>query len=244
LSISRFGSGTKLSTGLHELLDRLGAELAGVALERLQRRAADDRRVVAREVVLREQLAHFELDEIEELLVLDHVDLVHEDDDGGHADLTGEQDVLAGLRHGAVGRRDDEDRAVHLRRAGDHVLDVVGVAGAIDVGVVALVRLVLDVRGRDGDAAFALFGRLVDLIERHEVAEALRGLRLRDRRGERGLPVVDVTDRPHVDVGLLPLELRLAHEILPPSPVYYPACEIGPPPWRIASGPTPFGTGS
>jgi hypothetical protein len=25
--------------------------------------------------------------------------------------------------------RDDEDRAVHLRRAGDHVLHVVGVAG-------------------------------------------------------------------------------------------------------------------
>ena len=34
--------------------------------------------------------------------------------------------------------RHDQDRAVHLRRAGDHVLDVVGVAGAIDVRVVAL----------------------------------------------------------------------------------------------------------
>jgi hypothetical protein len=45
-----------------------------------------------------------------------------------HADLAGEQDVLAGLRHRAVGRRDHEDRAVHLRRARDHVLHVVGVA--------------------------------------------------------------------------------------------------------------------
>jgi len=39
---------------------------------------------------------------------------------------------------GAVGRGDDQDRAVHLGGAGDHVLDVVGVAGAVDVGVVAV----------------------------------------------------------------------------------------------------------
>ena len=51
----------------------------------------------------------------------------------------------------AVERADHQDRAVHLRRAGDHVLDVVGVAGAVDVRVVALVRLVLHVRGRDRD---------------------------------------------------------------------------------------------
>ena len=115
------------------------AELARVALERLQRGAADDRGVVAGELVLREQLADLELDQVEQLLVLDHVDLVQEDDDRGHADLAGEQDVLARLRHRAVGGRDHQDRAVHLRGAGDHVLDVVGVARAVDVRVVALV---------------------------------------------------------------------------------------------------------
>jgi hypothetical protein len=58
--------------------------------------------------------------------------------------------VLAGLRHRAVGRGDDEDRPVHLGRTGDHVLDEVGVARAVDVGVVPLLRLVLDMRHRDG----------------------------------------------------------------------------------------------
>ena len=86
----------------------------------------------------REQLADFHLDELEQLLVVDHVDLIEEDDDARHADLPHEQDVLARLRHRAVGRGHDEDRAVHLRRAGDHVLDVVGVTGAVDVRVVAL----------------------------------------------------------------------------------------------------------
>src|SRR5690348_17621332 len=40
-----------------------------------------------------------------------------------HLHLPGEQDVLARLRHRAVGRGDDEDRAVHLGCARDHVLE-------------------------------------------------------------------------------------------------------------------------
>ena len=101
--------------GLHQLED-LRRPL-GVALERLQRRDLDDRDVVAGELVLREQLADLELDELEQLGVVDHVGLVERDDDGRHLDLAGEQDVLARLRHRAVGGRHDEDRAVHLRGA-------------------------------------------------------------------------------------------------------------------------------
>jgi hypothetical protein len=116
--------------------DELVAPL-GVALERLERRDAHDRQVVARELVLAEQLADLELDELEDLLVVDHVGLVERHDDVGDADLAGQEHVLLRLRHRAVGRRDHEDRAVHLGRAGDHVLDVVGVPGAVDVRVVA-----------------------------------------------------------------------------------------------------------
>jgi hypothetical protein len=72
---------------------------------------------------------HLELDEVEQLGVVDRVDLVEEDHDVGHLDLARQQDVLARLGHRAVGRGDDEDRAVHLGGAGDHVLDVVGVPG-------------------------------------------------------------------------------------------------------------------
>jgi hypothetical protein len=112
--------------------------------------------------------------------------------------LTGQQDVLARLRHGSVRRRHHQDRALHLpppdqsaappttqhstrhgsaarclavhdmalpdtapahgkgrtggvgggclRGAGDHVLDVVSVAGAVHVRVVPRRRLVLHVR--------------------------------------------------------------------------------------------------
>ena len=58
---------------------------------------------------------------------------------------------------GPSARSNHQDRAVHLRRARDHVLHVVRVAGAVDVRVVAPIRrLVLHVRRRDRDAALAL----------------------------------------------------------------------------------------
>src|SRR5262249_6123443 len=51
-----------------QLRDRRRAEVALILLERLQRRTADDRRVVAGELVLRKQLADLHLDEIEQFL--------------------------------------------------------------------------------------------------------------------------------------------------------------------------------
>ena len=57
-----------------------------------------------------------------------------------------------------------------------------------------------------------LFRRLVDLIERGEVhVRVLVGEHLGDRRRQRRLAVVDVTDRPDVQVRLVALELLLGH---------------------------------
>src|SRR5207244_10692129 len=70
---------------------------------------------------------------------------------------------------------------------------------------------VLDVRGGDGDAAGALFGRLVDLIVREEGGAARLREDLGDGRRERRLAVIDVADRADVDVGLAAVELFLAH---------------------------------
>ena len=123
--------------------------------------------------------------------------------------------MLAGLGHRAVGRGDDEDGPVHLGGAGDHVLDVVGVTGAVDVGVVAGVGLVLDVGDGDGDAALALLGSVVDGVEGAVLRLALERQVLGDRRGEARLAVVDVADRADVDVRLGALELLLGHVTSP-----------------------------
>ena len=201
-----------MSQRVHQLVDLRHPGL--VALQGLQGRDLDDRDVVAGELVGGEQLADLELDELQQLGVIDHVALVEGDDDVGDADLAGQQDVLARLGHGAVGGRDHEDRAVDLGGAGDHVLDVVGVPGHVDVGVVAVVGLVLHVGDRDRDAALALLGGLVDLVERGELRQTLVGLALGDRRRERGLAVVDMAHRADVHVGLRALELLLRHAFL------------------------------
>jgi hypothetical protein len=146
-------------------------------------------------------------------LVIDHVDLVQEDDHRRHLDLLREQDVLAGLGHRAIGGRHDQDGAVHLGRAGDHVLDVVGVAGAVDVRIVARRRLVLDVGDRDRDPTLPLFRRVVDRVEGAEVGTALQREVLGDRRGEGRLAVVHVTDGADVDVRLGAVELLLCHGV-------------------------------
>ena len=187
------------------------ADLGLLVLKRAECGTLGDRDIVAGEVVFREKLAHFEFDELQEFGIVDHVDLVHEHHERRYADLAGQEDVFARLRHRAVGRRYDQDGAVHLRRTRDHVLHVIGVAGAIDVGVVAVLGLVFDMGRRDRDTARLFFRRLVDLVIGREGRAARLGQHLGDGGGQRGLAVIDVTDRADVTVRLVPRELFLSH---------------------------------
>ena len=79
-------------------------------------------------------------------------------------------------------------------------------AGAIDVRVVAVGGLVLNVSGRDRDAARLLFRRLVDLVVSGEGRAAGFGEHLGDRRRQRGLAMVDVTDGADVTMRLIAVE--------------------------------------
>src|ERR1700733_11321600 len=108
----------------YQLNQRRDTNLALVALERLQRRADDDRGVVAGEFVHPQQLTDFHLDQLQELLVVDHALLVHEHHDVRHTHLARQQNVLARLRHRAVRGRYHQNRPVHLRSTGDHVLHI------------------------------------------------------------------------------------------------------------------------
>ncbi len=126
--------------------------------------------------------------------------------------------MLAGLRHRTVDRADDENRAVHLRRAGDHVLDVVGVARAVDVRVMTVGRRVLDVAGGDREnlrlvAPALRLGRLGDLVVRHELRPALVGRDLGERSRQRGLAVVDVPDGADVHVRFAAIEFFFGHVV-------------------------------
>ena len=103
------------------------------------------------------------------------------------------------------------------------MLDVVGVAGAVDVRVVAVVGRVLDVRGGDrqnlgGIATTGGLGGLGDLVVLDFVAETLEGLDVGDGGRKRGLAVVDVADRADVHVRLAAaIECFLSHFLTPVS---------------------------
>src|SRR6185312_13180599 len=125
----------------------------------------DHGHVVAGEALRGQQVPDLQLHQVQQLLVVGQVGLVQRHDDVRDADLPGEQDVLPSLRHRAVLRRDDQNGAVDLCGAGDHVLHVVGVAGPVDVRVVPVVGIVLDVRDVDGDAAADLLRSPVDPVE-------------------------------------------------------------------------------
>jgi hypothetical protein len=125
--------------------------------------------------------------------------------------------VLLGLRHRAVSRGNDQNGPVHLGGAGDHVLDEVGVAGAVDVGIVPLLGGVFHVRHGNGHGlgGVADGSALGDIRIRLEGRQALGRLNGKEGTGEGGLPVVNVADRSHVAVRLGPHELFLGHCFLP-----------------------------
>ncbi len=127
------------------------------------------------------------------------------------ADLAGQQNVLTSLGHGAISSGYDQNRSVHLGGAGDHVLDVVSVARAVNVGIVPLLGFILDVSNGYGDAALPLLRSLVDFTVSSRCCQALLAQADSDRRSKCGLTVVDVTNRPDVDVRLGALELLLSH---------------------------------
>ena len=172
---------------------------------------SDNRDFVAWKFVLRQQIAHFHLDEIEKLGIIHHVDLIQENDDGRHANLSRQQDVLARLGHRAVSSGDNENGAVHLSCASNHVLHVVGVTRAIDVSIVTFFAGILYVRRVDGDSTLFFFRRIIDLVVFAHFGHALFGENLGDCCRERGFPVVNVTDGADVHVRLVAFESFLSH---------------------------------
>src|SRR5207248_1243215 len=106
---------------------------------------------------------------------------------------------------------------VHLRSAGDHVLDVVGVARTVDVPVMARRRLVFHVSGNDSDGFVVIASHASGsnlLVGLHDGLGARKAMsRARAQRSrQRGLSMVDVTDGADVDVNLLAMQRYDGHD--------------------------------
>src|SRR5581483_5471458 len=212
---------------LHQLPDALILRRPRVrrpTLQRRQRTPPNNRNLIPGKSILRQQLPQLHLHQLQQLLVVHHVYLVQVHHDRRHLYLPRQQYVLPRLRHRPVRRAHHQDRPVHLRRARDHVLDVVRMPRTVHVRIVPLVRLVLHVRYRYRDPSRSLLRRVVYRVKAPKLRFTPQRQRLRDRRRQRRLPMVHVPNRPYVDVRLRPLKLLLRHDVrLPRGPS---ACRV------------------
>ena len=119
--------------------------------------------------------------------------------------------MLTGLRHGAVSSRHNQNSAVHLSSTGDHVLDVVSMAGAVNVSVVTLVGLVLNVSGVDCDTTSSFLRSLIDHVVGFVLSLALQSQGLGDSSSQSGFAVVNVADGANVNVGLGAFKFLFCH---------------------------------
>ena len=144
--------------------------------------------------MLFKKLLELHLNKIDHVVICEHIEFVHVDDDVANSDLLAEEDVLLGLRHGTVNRGDHQDTRVHLGSSSDHVLDIIDVPRAVDVREVAGVGFVLYGCGVDGDTSGFLLRGLVDggilVVFRFVLLAEIFG----DGGGEGGFAVVDVTN--------------------------------------------------
>ena len=203
--------------GIHELKDGLGCwiiERGGFAS--FEGGTTDDWEIIPWEVILGEEVTDIHFNEVDKFWVIDHIALVEEDDDLRNANLAGKKDVFAGLWHDTIGGGDDEDSSIHLRSAGDHVLDVVSVPRAVDVSIVTVLGLVFDVGGVDGNTTGSFFWGGIDSAIRHVFGETLHSKNVGNTRGEGGLSVVDVADSTNVNVGKITVKFFFCHCSYPP----------------------------
>ena len=180
---------------VHELHDLVFPNF--LAVKGTKSGTADDRAVLIK-LVESEEVADLHLNEVKHFLIVNEVDLVHEDKDLRDVDLTGEQDVLTGLRHRTVSGGDNKDSTVHLSGTSNHVLDVVSVAWAVYVSIVTSGGLVLDMGRVDGDTTLLL----------------LRGVVLGNGGGQGRLTVVNMANCTDVDMRLGSLECFFCHNIM------------------------------
>ena len=208
------GIGDILVHGRHQL-HNLVAPLAVGIFQSLQSGTLDDRAVG--EVILLQLLGDLHLNQLQQFGIVNHIALVHEYDDIRHAHLTGQQNVLLGLSHNAVGSSYHQDSAVHLCSTCDHVLYIVGMARAVNVCIVSLLGLILNVCGGNGNTTLSLFGSLVDVLEIYLlIAGYSLGQNLGDGSGQSGLAMVNVTNGTNVTMGLVSFKFSFSHYCSPP----------------------------
>ena len=97
-----------------------------------------------------------------------------------------------GCLHLTIGSSNNNNSSVHVCGTSNHVLDVIGVTGTVDVGIVAGIGRVLDVSGGNGDTTLSLFGSFINGTVFEEVGETFFSLALGDGGSQGSLELLEL----------------------------------------------------
>ncbi len=128
-------------------------------------RTADNRGVVAVETVECQQVADFHFNEVEKLRVVNKVNLVHENNHSGNANLFCQKDVLTGLRHRTIRSSHNQNSTVHLSSTRHHVLHIVGVTRTVNVCIMTICCFIFDMSRVDGNTTLFFLRCIINRIE-------------------------------------------------------------------------------
>ena len=197
--------------GVHELHHLLLPLLN--AVQSTEGRATNDRSIIL-ELILLQNLADLHLNELQHLLILNHITLVQENNQTGNVYLTSKQNVLTSLRHRTVSSSYNKDSTIHLGSTSYHVLHIVSVTRAVNVSIVTLCSLVLNVSGVNSDTTLLLLRSVVNLIEWLNLRETLLCQNGGDSSSQSCLTVVNVTDSTNVYVRFGTHKLLFCHFLI------------------------------
>src|SRR6476646_6091794 len=119
--------------------------------------------------------------------------------------------MFAGLRHGSIGSGNNDNSTVHLSCTGNHVLDIISMTWAVNMGVVTFISLIFDMRSVDGDTTSLFFWRVVDLGVSANLTLTLCSQNLSDGSSQTSLAVVYVSNSTDVNVRFTTLKLFRCH---------------------------------
>ena len=180
---------------------------------------------VSRKLIELEKFSYFHFDKVKYLRIVNHVNFVQKYYQVRYIHLSCEKNMLSCLRHRSVRCGNYQDSSVHLSGSRNHVLNIVCVAGTVDVRVVPVACFVLDVSGINCNTPFFFFRSLVNFVKRHDFRSGQFVENQCNCRSQRGFSVVYMTDCSDVNVRFGSFIFFLSHSIPPFIDLNFSCCK-------------------
>ena len=119
--------------------------------------------------------------------------------------------MLSRLWHRTIGSTHNDNSAIHLRRTGDHILNVISVTRTVNMRIMTVFRLILHVSDSDSDTTLFFFRRLINLIKSDRFSKSFFRKNLCDRSCQRCLAMINVTNRSNVQMRFVSDKFLFCH---------------------------------